>query len=232
MRASAGQSSFRRERRLGSLLEQAQRHVEGLKAGREAPARAERTAAQTAARERAARERVERIEKAMVALEDVKKVKAGHNGKKKDHPPRASTTDGEARVMKMPDGGFRPAYNVQLAMDTESRAVVKLDQIERAEQIGVKMYSPPQASKSGIEPCTVRPGDSEEIAAWRRRMASEAGKTIYKERASTIETVNADLRTYRGVSRFLVRGLHKARCVVLWSALAYNLMHFGRVLLS
>jgi transposase len=271
VRASAGQSSFRRERRLGSLLEQAQRHVESLKAGREAPARAERTAAQTAARERAARERVERIEKAMVALEDVKKVKARHNGKKKDHPPRASTTDGEARVMKMPDGGFRPAYNVQLAMDTESRAVVevevtnegtdksqsepmrhrvevrtaqkvqehlvdggfvKLDQIERAEQIGVKMYSPPQASKSGIEPCTVRPGDSEEIAAWRRRMASEAGKTIYKERASTIETVNADLRTYRGVSRFLVRGLHKARCVVLWSALAYNLMHFGRVLLS
>lgn len=33
-------------------------------------------------------------------------------GKKK---PRASTTDPEAHVMKMGDGGFRPAYNVQLA---------------------------------------------------------------------------------------------------------------------
>ena len=32
-----------------------------------------------------------------------------------DRPARASTTDAEARVMKMADGGFRPAYNVQMA---------------------------------------------------------------------------------------------------------------------
>ncbi len=29
--------------------------------------------------------------------------------------PRASTTDADARVMKMPDGGYRPGYNVRLA---------------------------------------------------------------------------------------------------------------------
>jgi hypothetical protein len=29
--------------------------------------------------------------------------------------PRASTTDPEAKVMKMADGGFRPAFNVQFA---------------------------------------------------------------------------------------------------------------------
>src|SRR5206468_12653231 len=29
--------------------------------------------------------------------------------------PRASTTDAEARVMKMADGGFRPGYNVQMS---------------------------------------------------------------------------------------------------------------------
>jgi hypothetical protein len=29
--------------------------------------------------------------------------------------------------MKMPDGGFRPAYNVQLASDTQSRAIVGVD---------------------------------------------------------------------------------------------------------
>jgi transposase len=34
--------------------------------------------------------------------------------------PRTSTTDAEARVMKMPDGGYRPAYNVQFATDTQS----------------------------------------------------------------------------------------------------------------
>jgi len=29
--------------------------------------------------------------------------------------PRSSTTDADARVMKMPDGGYRPGYNIQLA---------------------------------------------------------------------------------------------------------------------
>lgn len=56
-------------------------------------------------------------------------------------------------------------------------------------------------------------------------------ETIYKERASTSETVNADLRTYRVLGPFLVRGLGKVRCVALWSTLVYNLMHFGKVLL-
>ena len=63
-------------------------------------------------------------------------------------------------------------------------------------------------------------------------MASEEGKHIYKERAATSETVNADLRTYRGLTPLTVRGLEKIRCVALWCALAYNLMHFAQALLS
>ena len=49
----------------------------------------------------------------------------------KPREPRASTTDAEARVMKMADGGFRPAYNVQFAADTESGAIagVSVDSI-------------------------------------------------------------------------------------------------------
>src|ERR1700760_743328 len=45
--------------------------------------------------------------------------------------PRASTTDAEARTMKIADGGFRPAYNVQFAADTESTAIagVSVDNI-------------------------------------------------------------------------------------------------------
>lgn len=62
-------------------------------------------------------------------------------------------------------------------------------------------------------------------------MGTEAGQAIYKERAATVETVNADLKTHRGVGqRLLVRGLDKAKCVVLWSAMAYNLLHFGAAL--
>ena len=46
---------------------------------------------------------------------------------KKEQEPSASTTDAEARVMKMADGGFRPAYNVQFASDTRSGAVAGVD---------------------------------------------------------------------------------------------------------
>jgi hypothetical protein len=42
---------------------------------------------------------------------------------KKPREPRASTTDADARIMKMADGGFRPAFNVQFAADTESTAI-------------------------------------------------------------------------------------------------------------
>jgi transposase len=273
VRASAGKSSFRREERLQSLLAEAQTQVAALKAQREAPATPERHARREAARERAARERVERIQKALKTLDEVKKVKARARNNDRDRPstPRVSTTDSDARVMKMPDGGFRPALNVQVATDTVSRAIVevdvtnegtdktqsepireqvqertgapvqehlvdggfvKLEQIEHAERAGVKMYAPPQQSRKDLDPYRVRETDSPEIAAWRTRMATTEAKTIYKERAATSETVNADLRTYRGLGPFLVRGLRKARCVVLWSALAYNLMHFGKVLLT
>lgn len=54
---------------------------------------------------------------------------------------------------------------------------------------------------------------------------------IYQQRATTAETVNAETRTYRGLGAFLVRGLRKVRCVALWAALAYNVVHFGAQLM-
>ena len=51
-------------------------------------------------------------------------------------------------------------------------------------------------------------------------------------RVTWSETVNADLRTYRGLTPMLVRGLAKSQCVALWCALAYNVMHFGAALLQ
>lgn len=272
VRASAGKGSFRREARLKQLLAAAQAQVAALKTQREAPAGTERRNRQTAAQERAARERQERVRRALEALQEIKQVKARARDNQRDKPrePRASTTDSEARVMKMPDGGFRPAYNVQVATDPDSRAIVevdvtnvgsdkaqsepmrqrveartggrvqehlldggfvKLEQIEAAERGGVSVYAPPQGGRGQSDPCSVRATDSPELAAWRTRMASAEGQRIYRQRAATSETVNADLRRYRGLGPFLVRGLHKVRCVVLWSALAYNLMHLGPVLL-
>ena len=70
------------------------------------------------------------------------------------------------------------------------------------------------------------------VPAWKRRMSAETGKEVYRQRAATSETVNADLRTYRGLTQITLRGLKKARCVALWCALAYNLMHFAPLLLT
>ena len=142
------------------------------------------------------------------------------------------------RVHRISQDGLRVREQVQERTGAEVKehlgdgGFVKLEQIERAERAGVKMYAPPQQSRKDLDPYRVRETDSPELAAWRTRMATEEAKTIYKERAATSETVNADLRTYRGLGPFLVRGLRKVRCVVLWSALAYNLMHFGQVLLT
>ncbi len=63
-------------------------------------------------------------------------------------------------------------------------------------------------------------------------MGTAAVKEAYKDRGSTIETVNAELKTNRGLTPFRVRGITKATCVALWSVLAYNVMHFGWQMLS
>ena len=65
--------------------------------------------------------------------------------------------------------------------------------------------------------------DSPVIAQWRQRMGTPEAKEIYKQRAATVECVNAQARN-RGLQRLLVRGLRKARVVLLWFAIAHNLM--------
>lgn len=283
VRACCGSSSMRRRERLEKRLEESRQHVEELKALLDDPEQsAGLSAKRKAARRRAARERKARIEAALAELPELeeKQKKLAKKVSKKDKAagklkePRVSATDPEARVMKMGDGGYHPAMNVQLAVDTQSRAIVGVDvvnqgvdtgqlegmreqveqrtgqkvqehladggyltleSVDRAEADEVTLYIPPKPPRnkakrgSEYEP---RPGDSEAVKRWRQRMGSEEGKRIYKERASTVETANADLKRRRGLVQLTVRGLGKARCVALWCALAYNLMHFGEKLLT
>lgn len=91
---------------------------------------------------------------------------------------------------------------------------------------------PPRNKEKRASAYDPMPGESAVLTAWRARMGSEAGQAIYKERAATVETVNGDLKTHRAMSRLLVRGLRKAKCVALWTALAHNLMHFGLALVA
>jgi transposase len=129
VRASAGASSFRRRGRLETCLEEAQALVRRLAEQREHPdPRVNKR--QQAARERAARERQSRVEAALAYLPELQAVKEAQRKRNaladrvKIGEPRASTTDPEARIMKMADGGFRPAYNVQLATDSAAGVIV------------------------------------------------------------------------------------------------------------
>lgn len=272
VRASAGAGSFRRRLRLKFWQEQARAQVQALKGEIDAdPNGANRR--RRAAQKRAAEERQKRVEQALEQLAQVEKQKNKKAGAKKENEteeqykkrtePRASSTDPEARVMKMADGGFRPAYNVQLSTTTDKQIIVgvevnncgsdagqlspMLDQVEKryqqcpaewladggfasdadiedAHSGGTTVYAPVRHPRnSSREPYVPLPDDSEALAQWRQRMGSEAAKEIYKQRAATAECVNAIARG-RGLTQFLVRGLNKVKAVVLWYALAHNLM--------
>jgi hypothetical protein len=122
VRASAGTSSFRRRKRLKEYLRQARAQVEAVRAQADDPARSAR---QHAAAQRAARERTERLERAVRELKKVEAQRAAQTGgTKSKSEPRASTTDPTARRMRMGDGGFRPAYNIQLATETQAQVIV------------------------------------------------------------------------------------------------------------
>lgn len=126
VRASAGAASFRREERLTTQLAQAREQVQSLKHEIENDP-GSHSRQQAAARERAAREREARIQAALNRLPEVQAIKRRQGKKSED--ARSSTTDADATVMKMGDGGFRPAYNAQFASDCESQVVVGVDVI-------------------------------------------------------------------------------------------------------
>jgi hypothetical protein len=132
VRAAAGSGSFRRRATLERCLGEAREQVERLASEREAPDAQDATTSrqQQAARERAARERLDRVERALEALPALEAIKEQQRKKlpkerrERVKEARVSTTDPEARVMKMGDGGFRPALNIQIATDGDSRAIL------------------------------------------------------------------------------------------------------------
>lgn len=124
VRADAGAASFRRQASLEAHLSEAGELVRSVKAQAQAdPGRAQRRA--QAAQLRAAQEREERIRQALAQLPDVVATKKRNGGKGDE--ARVSTTDADARVMKMGDGGFRPAYNVQFATTCQDQVIVGMD---------------------------------------------------------------------------------------------------------
>jgi hypothetical protein len=272
-RASAGASSFRRGSKLAQLVVEAEQQVATLRTEVDEDPSASRDRRKSA-QLRAAEDRQKRLQNALKELPRVAEVharnqdnrarRAEKDGRKlKASEPRVSATDPNARVMKMPDGGYRPAYNVQLATDVEARVIVGFDvtnegtdsaqlvpmlqqlqrnfgrlpaeylidggfgtlrSIDAAEKLGLRVYAPvPKPRKEGADPYARKYADTARTAQWRRRMADAQAKEIYKQRAATAETVNADLRS-RTLTQFTVRGPAKVRAAVILAALTYNLL--------
>ena len=271
VRAAAGGSSFRRKPTLEKLQQAAQEHVDRLK--QEAENESQRLAGEArrqAAAERAARERQQRVEEALRQHEKLSRQR--EQRKKGDgETTRVSTTDPDARKMKMANGGYDPAYNVQFATDAESRVIVAVEvtnggtdggelppmldrvrghygktpsqalvdsayatqeSVAAAETGGTKVVSTvpraDQLTRHGKDPHARQRNDSDEYAAFRTRMAEPAYQQLYKSRPSVAEFPNADCRN-RNLRQFRVRGLAKVKAVVLWHALAFNLLRLVRL---
>jgi transposase len=265
VRANAGASSFRREQSLHKHLRKARRLVARLKREVDEDPDASNRRIQ-AARERAASEREQRVTAALGKLAELqaerqRRAKTHKKQTEKQKEPRVSTTDPQARVMKMADGGFRPAYNCQLGTVGEGQIVVdvavdtsgsdrgllrpmlerlrqryqrlprrhlvdggftKNEDTEWAAAEGVAVYGVATQSKHKSDPYAPRPDDGPAVRAWRRRMKSPHGKGVYKRR-SMHECINARFRQW-GLRQFTVRGIHKVKTVLLWFALANNIL--------
>ena len=260
VRASAGASSFRRAETLAALMMQAREHLDAVTRVAADPAISARRAA---ARKRGAQDRIERLNAALAQVAEVTATK--QRSRAKDATVRVSTTDPDARVMKMGDGGFRPAFNVQFATTTDAaRVIVGVDVGNRGSDMGQSTLACARVARTGVRPDEIlldggyaqhdaidaaaaqdvtvfapvpkprngdtrdphvaRDGDSAAVAAWRTRMGTEDAKQIYKQRAATAETVNADAKTHRGLDHLPVRGLGKALGSATLFALTYNIL--------
>jgi transposase len=256
-RAHAGSSSFHGSESLEECYDEAEAQVQALRRelDDDDPGAAGRRS--RGARERVARELKERITEARRQMPGVEAVKKKKGSKTR---PRVSITDPDARVMKMANGGFNPAYNVQLSADVDSQIIVgasvtncgsdhallpaAIEEIEarcgrapentladggfnKPENIAAvsdrtTVYAPPTEFKD--EDGNVKapkPSNVPAINAWHERMKTDEAKEIYKDRASTIECVNAHMRN-RNLRQFNVRGLTRVKAVVLLYAIAHN----------
>jgi transposase len=131
VRASAGAGSFRRKKKLHKELRKAKRLIEQLKQEAnddpDASNRRIRAGCERAAHERATRVAAALDKLAEIEAERVRRAKTNKKEVAKQKEPRASTTDPQARIMKMADGGYRPAYNCQLGTVAQGQIVVSVD---------------------------------------------------------------------------------------------------------
>ena len=160
--------------------------------------------------------------------------------------------------MKMGDGGFRPAYNVQLATagspEGGPRTIVgvrvtnlgsdvgaispMLDDIERRTGALPKTLLADgghlkfDCLRTAAAPQSLRGAYDAPIAAFRARMETPDAKELYRARAGLAELPNAHFKNRLGLGQFLVRGLENVTSVALLTGLAFNLLSHAPHLLG
>jgi transposase len=249
VRAGAGKSSFRRQPRLQDFARAAREHVERLKAEVAADPGASRTRRE-AAQMRAARERLQRVEAALAAMPQAQKRKQQNKGDPAQ--ARVSSTDAEARVMKMPDGGFRPAFNIQYCAEAKLGLVIGVgvgvsgaDQDElvpmhaRVKQAFGRTVTNWLADGGYVSQVGI-----ETLSGCGTAPCIAAGEVLKRCDSPAIQQWQARMQTeeakalYRwrartiewvnarvrngGLNAVPVRGVTKTRAIALWHALAHN----------
>jgi transposase/ribosomal protein L34 len=275
VRANASRESFKSAEQLEQIEAAVERRLAALRAESERDPEAS-SRRKRAARERAAREVKERAERARATLE---RLRAEKEKRAKEHPgekankksePKASMSDGDARIMRFSDGAVRPGYNAQIAVTPREGVILSVEMTDRRNDSGlavpmvedlvrrygrtpetllidthyatsediaalaehpagaVRVYAPTPRERENISARGLanrqckRAREPESVKEWRSRMATQAGREVYRVR-KLMERVNAHLKNH-GFGFVPVRGLLKAQAVALLHALANNLL--------
>ena len=270
VRARAGRNSLAQEKKLAKLEAAVAQRVAALKSElddtAEAADRRRRERALRAAEEHQGR--LKRAQERLAEFDQEKEERSKRHTKEEAEKsaPSVSTSDPEARSMRMPDGSIHLAWNVQVATangfivaiePTDRRkdsglAIETIEQIERRcgttperlladataitqgeiDQLSQRspellVYSPPPKERETVTAETLRKRrwkhkrEPDAVKQWRERMASEAGKAVYRRRKLT-EHAHAKMKNH-GFGRMPVHGVAKVRVVCLLHALAHNL---------
>lgn len=126
--ANASKETLHRVTTLTEHRREAATRVARLRAERDAKAAS--ASQREAAQRRGAEDRLRRLDAALETL--AVRTKGREAGRGDPAETRASETDPDARKMKMPDGGFRPALNVQTVTETASGLIVAVAVVDQA----------------------------------------------------------------------------------------------------
>ncbi len=123
-----------------------------------------------------------------------------------------------------------------LLIDTNYATSEDIDALAKHSAGPVKVFAPAPTERGDISPRGLanrtrqRAREPDSLKEWRGRMATQAGQDVYRRR-KLIERLNANLKNH-GFGSLPVRGRIKAKAVMLWHALAHNLMAAHRLRLS